>query len=542
MNNIYTADFETTIEEPTRVWLWSYHNVNYGLDESYGGNIEDFFYWLLNQGADIVYLHNLKFDGSFICYYLLTNNWKLNKTKEHMSFDTLISEMGQWYSITLYYYEKKIEIRDSLKKLPMSVERIAKAFKYPENKGSIEFKRDNYDIITENDKKYVLTDSRIVAHALQEQFANGLDRLTVGSDALNSYRGTKSKSYFENFFPILDFELDGQIRSAYRGGYTYLNYIFAGKDIKEGIILDVNSMYPYCMRYKDLPIGNPVLFSGEYKYDKEYPLYIIRFEAIFEVKKGYLPTVQIKKNPYFIGTEYQTSVDDFVELTMTNVDYELFCEHHEIYEIHFICGYKFKSMTGLFNDYIDYWMQIKRTEEGGKREIAKLMLNSLYGKFAKNPRVTQRYPIIEEGKLKLVRGADEFAEPIYVPIACYITAWARYTLITSAQQVYDRFIYADTDSLHLTGNSIPDILMVDDTKLGAWKLEAEFSRARFIRAKRYVEEIKGELHVKCAGMPENVKKQVTWDNFQRGSIFTGKLLPHQVPGGVILKPHTFTLF
>ena len=45
-------------------------------------------------------------------------------------------------------------------------------------------------------------------------------------------------------------------------------------------------------------------------------------------------------------------------------------------------GYKFKAIKGLFNNYIDYWMNEKinagKEGNGAKRQIAKLMLNSLY--------------------------------------------------------------------------------------------------------------------------------------------------------------------
>lgn len=64
-------------------------------------------------------------------------------------------------------------------------------------------------------------------------------------------------------------------------------------------------------------------------------------------------------------------------------------------------------------------------------------------------------------------------------------------------------VYADTDSLHLQGLDMPQGLEIDDVKLGAWKNEVKggFARAKFIRAKTYVEELRGgKLEVTCAGM------------------------------------------
>jgi hypothetical protein len=106
--------------------------------------------------------------------------------------------------------------------------------------------------------------------------------------------------------------------------------------------------------------------------------------------------------------------------------------------------------------------------------------------------------------------------------------------------VYDRFIYADTDSLHIEGEEMPDI-EVHNSKLGAWKHEGTFTKARFIRPKTYVEEMNGELHVTCAGMPDNVKEKVTWENFHTGLKLTGKLTPKQINGGILLKDTEFTI-
>ena len=47
--------------------------------------------------------------------------------------------------------------------------------------------------------------------------------------------------------------------------------------------------------------------------------------------------------------------------------------------------------------------------------------------------------------------------------------------------------------------------------------------------------------VTCAGMPDNIKARVTYDNFTTGTTFDGKLMPRRYKGGVILNETTFTL-
>ena len=50
-------------------------------------------------------------------------------------------------------------------------------------------------------------------------FEQGLNKMTIGSDALNVYK--KMNPYFNDFFPVFDYELDSYLRESYRGGFTY---------------------------------------------------------------------------------------------------------------------------------------------------------------------------------------------------------------------------------------------------------------------------------------------------------------------------------
>jgi hypothetical protein len=270
------------------------------------------------------------------------------------------------------------------------------------------------------------------------------------------------------------------------------------------------------------------------------------FTCQFEIKPGYIPTIQLKNNLSFIPTQYLESSDgEDVTLCLTNVDLDLFMEHYKVFNIEYHSGWKFKSTIGLFKDYIDKWNKVKMesTLIGNKamRTLAKLMLNALYGKFALNPNVQSKLPYYDNGVIKYKLGEKETREPIYIPVGTFITAWARYKTISSAQKVYDRFVYADTDSLHLVGTEIPDMLEIDPVKLGAWKHESTFTRARFLRQKSYIEEIDGVLNITCAGMPDRCYQYVTWDNFHTGATYAGKLGMAHVNGGIVLKDIPFSI-
>ena len=430
--------------------------------------------------------------------------------------------------------------------MPFPVRKIAEDFNLPIQKLEIDYNEERNDdhILTEQEIEYVLHDVKIVAMALQIQIEQNLTKITNGSDALNDFKRTISKKQFEINFPILDIQTDKDIRQAYRGGFTYVNPKFQNKDIKNGIVFDVNSLYPSVMYDKSLPYGLPLFFNGQYEHDEMYPLFIQNFTCEFKVKKDYIPTIQLKNNLSFIPNEYITESKEQVNLVLTSVDLELFFEHYDVWNIEYINGWKFKQCVGIFKPYIDKWGKVKKENKGAIRQLAKLMLNSLYGKFGTNPDVTGKIPYLDdENVVKWKLGEKEMRDPIYIPMGVFITAWARHKTISTAQLCFDRFIYADTDSLHLVGTDIPKAIehIIDDKELGYWAHESTFTRARFIRQKTYIEEIDGKIDVKCAGMPDTIKSRVTWDNFHKGFKSGGKLLPKRVKGGVILKDTEFTL-
>lgn len=547
----YVADFETTTNEnDCHVWAYGTCEVGNTDNTTIGQTIDDFMKWCSTENK-IVYFHNLKFDGEFIIHWLFNNGFKYSKEKQEKTFSCVVSSMGQFYIIEVIFKtgnkkQEKVIFYDSLKKLPFPVRKIAEDFNLPIQKLEIDYNEERNDdhILTEQEIEYVLHDVKIVAMALQIQIEQNLTKITNGSDALNDFKRTISKKQFEINFPILDIQTDKDIRQAYRGGFTYVNPKFQNKDIKNGIVFDVNSLYPSVMYDQPLPYGLPLFFNGQYEHDEMYPLFIQNFTCEFKVKKDYIPTIQLKNNLSYIPNDYITESKEQVNLVLTSVDLELFFEHYDVWNIEYINGWKFKQCVGIFKPYIDKWGKVKKENKGAIRQLAKLMLNSLYGKFGTNPDVTGKIPYLDdENVVKWKLGEKEMRDPIYIPMGVFITAWARHKTISTAQLCFDRFIYADTDSLHLVGTDIPKAIehIIDDKELGYWAHESTFTRARFIRQKTYIEEIDGKIDVKCAGMPDTIKSRVTWDNFHKGFKSGGKLLPKRVKGGIILKDTEFTL-
>ena len=308
-----------------------------------------------------------------------------------------------------------------------------------------------------------------------------------------------------------------------------------------------------------MPFGKPVFYKGKYIEDRFYPLYIQRFSCSFKLKKNHIPTIQIKnRKSMFRSNEYLTSSGgEVISLTLTSVDLKLFLEQYDVEDLEYESGWKFKSINGLFTKYIDKWIKVKIeatiSKNKGLRTIAKLMLNSLYGKFASSMDIRNKFPYLgDDGIIHYQISELRQKDGIYLPVGAFTTSYAREKTIRTAQAITDYsiqkygkdlFCYSDTDSIHclLPVEELTQFCEIDDVKLGAWKHESSFERAKFVRQKCYVEMFDGEMNITCAGMPKTCYKNVTWDNFKVGLTVPGKLTFSHIKGGVLLIDTDFTI-
>lgn len=591
----YVADFETTTnEDDCRVWAWAVCEIG-DLENVYvGTTIDEFMNWCEDRPENVkVYFHNLKFDSQFLLSYLFFNDYKHVQSKDRATktFTTIISDKGLYYSIEVIFWMKgkkvkKVTFWDSLKVIPMSVREIAKTFEMPYQKLKIDYDAHNnkpYGApITKEEQDYIINDVKIVAHALNFFQSQGLNKMTIGSCALNEYKMLVDEKNFKNWFPVPKYHND--IKQSYKGGFTYLEKKFAGKVLKNGLVLDVNSMFSYVMKEKPLPYGTPVFFKGKYEQDNLFPLYTQMIKCQFELKKGKIPTIQIKNDSLnFSAHEYlETSNDEEVVLVLNSVDLELFLENYKTYNLEYISGWKFKATTGLFDAYIDKWVAMKekakREQNFGLYLICKLYLNSLYGKFGAGVVKKEKIPYMGEDGVIYYKDSDpEPKDGVYIAMASFITSYARRIIQDAAQKIKDdyaagksniQYVYSDTDSLHIISpdGSLPEGLEIDDTKLGAFKLENRFIRAKYLRSKCYINKVivteeeykegmEGEdkelysknknrfykMKITVAGMPRDCYEQVTFSNFELNAEYKGKKQPVIVKGGVVLKHIDFTI-
>lgn len=617
----FVGDLETTVyegQEYTEVWASAIVPF-YSEDVLIFSNIGDTIDYFKNFPGHVqVYYHNLKFDGEFWLSFLVNNGykpaligeypeqtWKKEKDMLTNEYKYFISDRGLWYYIVIKTNNGFIELRDSLKLLPYSVDKIAKDFKTKHKKLDMEYTKFRYSgcKISKEERKYIENDVLIIKEALEFLEKEGNTRLTIGSCCFDEFkRGFSQKRFFDDFPNIYELTLDAEkygtdnagdyIRRGYHGGWCYVKEDIQGKTVGAGSVLDVNSLYPYIMHSESgtiYPIGKPTFWSGNYIPDQAKNRYFfIRIKTRFYIKPGFLPFIHIKGTWLYKGSENLKTSDIFYKgkyyreyenengditpaipiLTLSCTDYQLFLEHYDVEDFEILDGCFFEVKKGFFNEYIDKYKNIKLNSAGAMREEAKLFLNNLYGKMATSQdsafKVGEKN---DDGSLSYYLTLRQKRMPGYIPIGAAITSYARAYTIRAAQANYNTFCYADTDSIHCLAKP-EDIKGVElhNSEFGRWKCEAEFTEAAFIKQKTYIEKTIEGYRIRCAGMPEKSKelfiKSITRDfnsedfteeekeflkkerslkDFKRGLIVPGRLKPKRITGGVILVNCSFEI-
>ena len=566
----YVSDFETTSKEQyelegrTRVFLHYTENI-YDDDDTYlGMTIEEYYDFITREKHSneqrIVYFHNLRFDILFLEYFLIENGWTFSNERIDKTYYVIRDDKYNVYQFTMHVSERLIiHFRDSLKLLQASVEKLPNK-RGIEKLGDFDYEKLRYekslDDFTDEEILYIKHDVWKVKDVLKETLDEFGDYLTIASSSYNNWLSmfNKDNKYnYKNHFPTLSDEEDTLLRKAYNGGLVILNPKFKGKIIEEEVLtFDVNSLYPSVMRYKKLPYDKPQLISHEKNLEvlkeRGYDLFVFCvYVEKMRIKKGFHPFVSTTKS-YTLNVktdDFPTEIKNMF-FYWTSVDLELIKKYYDIeYELILDFSYAFKSKKGIFDEYIDYWMNVKETSEKGSYMylVSKLRLNSLYGKFGTRP---ERFSYIscgidENNKIKFVLEPSETKSKYYLPIAIFITAYARELLINSLQCEREGFVYADTDSLHILKRKYKNSLKIDKKKLGYWDFENVSEKSLYLANKQYLKMIDGKINHTIASLNKDNHHLVNFENFKKGfTIKNGKKMLKHVEGGHILIDTDFT--
>lgn len=501
-----------------------------------------------------VYLHNFSFfDGIFLVRILS----ELSSTNiKPIIRDGRIIDL----KFSFKAYENKnlthLYFRDSYLLLPSSLEKLAINFKvetkgvFPyefvnnknislDYKGSIPNKK-FYSEISELEysklKSLGLWDLRLetlryceqdvrTLHQIITEFQKKIFRLfrvdvlkypTLSSLAFGIYR---SKFLGESKIPLIDGNVFNYLKKGYTGGSVDV-YKPYGKNIYR---YDVNSLYPYVMRNFPMPVGNPIYFEGDLEFlENNYNL-IDRPFGFFEVeveapKNLHIPILQTRIKTSN-GTKTVAPVGSWIGI--------YFSEEINNARGH---GYKFKILNGylfergsIFKDYVDFLYELKVNSEPATPDyiIAKLLLNSLYGRFGMNPHVENHLIIdskdvlsfegtitnvldLKNGK-ELISFFDDrnWSEEskkslnISISISAAVTASARVHMSKFKTMTDYTIYYTDTDSIDIN-KPLPEEFI--GRELGLMKLEHVFKEAIFLAPKVYGGVTENYEYVKVKGL------------------------------------------
>lgn len=476
-----------------------------------------------------LYVYNLDKYGSVILSNLLessittalekntTNKISLKNKKDIGANEMVynISFNNKWYDISFKIKDtKRIEIKDIKKLIPLELKDAIKGYEIEEKE-----------------------EIRQIRACLLKMFSANINKSTIGGSALANFKNIDIKSSttldYRELFPDLDAikinekiynakTVDEYCRNAYTGGWCYINPTIQGKIVNNinGITYDINSLYPYVMHSNSneyYPIGTPTLCKDidkfiEYAKKKDY--YYIRFEAKLQIKDNGLPFLKIKNSADYLEDTYIEEMHTIEEFTLCQDDFETMKENYNIECFEFIDAMFFEAYNGMFDGFIEKYYHDKKNATGAKRQIAKLMLNSLSGKFATVPQSNYKIARLNNS------GIIEYEEIIgsnritnHIATGAAITAKARKYIIRAAKKNKEAFLYSDTDSLHLKDEAKE--IYIDDNILGAWKIENKFTQAIFLKKKKYIE-IGENIEMRIAGVPKEYHKEIEMNLRQRG--------------------------
>lgn len=393
---------------------------------------------------------------------------------------------------------------DLTRHVPYSLERWIDILDLGKKEGIEKTDLTNLSVRVKNDTKATY----FLGIFLQDFYAdNGCDfKLTISSASfynfLKNYVGKFILRSFkkENIMDVITLErssyFGGRVECFQRGEIQSYNY-------------DVNSMYPTVMSCNNYPLPSSyVLISENADYIRKkitgHHLFIADITVSAPEKKiMVLPVKKNDKNIYPYGVFRGTWCSPEIELALQN-GYKILRTHSLVY-------YRYKKR--IFYQYINnlYKKRLQEIKNGNQEKslMYKLMMNSVYGKFAQINDVGgifELYDNVDElpSEFQLIeynndiyvykKGKEEYPF-FYLPVlSSFVTSYARAYLYRLMSGYQNSMVYCDTDSLKIT---VPIEKKFVSGELGMLKFEG-YKKINFVKSKFYGEVIKG--------VPKNAEK------------------------------------
>lgn len=329
-------------------------------------------------------------------------------------------------------------------------------------------------------------------------------------------------------------------RPGVRGALCYVSekgYSYRGP----GIVLDANSLYDYIAIAYSMPSPHLIACgSGIPKrrfLNRALYYMIIKVEVSATLKPDGIACISADATR---GNDYLPTMNKRI-LTLTPYDRDL------LFDNYIISYYRIKSYMVWTNGskemrkYILPLYEKKRTlPKGIERDYVKSCLTGFIGTFARKVQKMDYNVTLDEndnilyGHRDPVTAEEYFSRLKKTEGLCHINmaivSGARHYIIQFIKRHPDRFLYCDTDSLHLSGTDIPGDIPISD-KLGDFKVEQVFDGCIYHGQKSYVHSVDGVVIPTISGIPKDTHFDTMEDVYTKP--FNIKLITEDIYTGDI---------
>lgn len=377
---------------------------------------------------------------------------------------------------------------DSYFLLPHSLRDLGRNFQIKYMKLDFDVENEK-DFKSEKAQEYLRNDCLGLYEILEKFSAWGLNggvlKMTLPSQSLYIFK----ENFLKTKLVGLNEKQEDFIRKTYFGGRVEI-FKMRGRDL---YYYDFNSLYPTVM-LENMPTGRPLQVE-DFKREK-IGFYKIEAEIPKQTLIPLLPVVAKNKLFFPVGKgEFYTSSAEILILEENNIPYKV------------IEGIVFEKKSPIFREYIRkmYDLRLKFPKGSMENLLAKLFMNSLYGKFGQRrdnvEMIFSEQPkagwTVYDEKFGLYLQEKQSRSRFILPyLASYITSLARARLYKAMESVgFENVWYCDTDSI-ITSKKMPT-----GEGLGDLKLEYEIKEAVFLQPKAYSLKLKdGSEITKIKGM------------------------------------------
>ena len=412
---------------------------------------ESFVDFIINRGGTYYAHAGMRFDYCIIYSKLLERVDKID-----------VSTSGtQGIYMAIKYKTKYTFLLDSYRLVPASLAALTKQF-------NTEVKKQKLTVmpweLSAVDRAEYLKDDCISLYLVLQKFWEIIDTnfsvgdrkiraVTLASLALKVYnikflpdvlRNTRSNKIHTSSGKLEAFE-----SRSYFGGLVWVSDEYSGRLLEDITVYDVNSMYPYAMLKHQYPTSYIGAWTDKFKH-KSVGLWHVEYEDFSGVPFVFdcISKSLARSGEAIIDTEtylYLLKLGAFVKLKI---------------------GFVYQQTDYIFKEFVEtcYGIRIKYGSSSPLGFTSKILMNSLYGKFAEKPMkriLTSVEPsslidtkIYTTGGVASGKEFYDYMKEVFLihrfpAISSFVTLRSRLHLRQLVDSVKGDVVYLDTDSIHI---------------------------------------------------------------------------------------------